>query len=323
MLCFIVFTLLSITMLRTFLPDRTEGYYCALALLLFWPLGVTMGARITCDLLLYAAQAGVLYTLARWFKDSEISWLCGAFIWAGVSVLAKNTGVIMLGLSCGVLALALYEHRQNIRLILRRDLILAVIFAFISYFLTLMHGWITDNVQVLGPQYDFYYWLRSFISFNPYLFITDISVGDPHGMFWNMVLHSFLIGDVLPWKTSNILIAFNVWWFAIILYLLNGARGKYDVSIADSRITRLFGAYIFLTIGAMMFMAVRSGNLCYADGRYIYPAVALLAVFYGIVVERHLKAGRMRLYKTGISLAAGFIVLTFVLINSQYPMLHL
>ncbi len=55
---YMIFLIMGVHILRLMLREGSTSYICALLLLLFWPIGITMSGRITCDTMLFAGQAG-------------------------------------------------------------------------------------------------------------------------------------------------------------------------------------------------------------------------------------------------------------------------
>ena len=211
MMCFLLFIVLSASLLRLLLPPGSLAYYIALIMLVFWPVGMTMGSRLSCDILLYAGEAGVFYALARWFVTRCSDDLSDAFIWCGVSVLGKNSGIFMLGVTFLVLTKAVYDNRQAIRRILTRRMALSALFAAGCTALTVWHGWIGTHMLV-SPEDHWQALWRVLFSFNPALLLFDTDMGLSGHLFWNRVLHSLILGDFLPWRSGDIEMALNIVW---------------------------------------------------------------------------------------------------------------
>jgi hypothetical protein len=86
----------------------------------------------------------------------------------------------------------------------------------------------------------------------------------------------------------------------------------------EKKIFQLTGAFLLIFISALMVMSVRSGNVGYADGRYIYPAVILVSLCYGLITQSHRKLGRNGIHRVGVALAGCFSLLTVALFYTQY-----
>jgi len=321
MMCFIVFILMGISMLRLLLPQQTSGYYAGVLLLLFWPIGVTMGARLMCDILLYATEAFTLYALAGWCQKNDPLNLSKAFIGSGLCVLAKSTGLLMLLLTVGALAIMLYEYRRKWRELLNPPLLLSISFMLVCCLLTFgrEQHWTTWLIisGTLAPVRLF--WLDTFGSFNVFLFAFDTNSGLSSGMFWNMLLHSLMLGNGdIMWKAVYIPILLNVLWLVILIYLVEGLIRFGGVLIKD-RSCILLWVFCLIMIGAMVFMRIRLGNPQYADARYIYPVVIAVALFFGRIIDLNQQAGRLRLYRLGMAVAFSFLLLSPTLFFIQYP----
>jgi hypothetical protein len=323
MLCFMGFILLSTCLLRLLLPNESEGYYAALLLLLFWPIGVTMGSRITCDILLYASEAGVLYGLVKWLLAKDVKYLSAAFLWSGVAVLSKSPGIIMLGIASCVLITALYEQRRNCAIFIKAHLASAILFALLCCCLTFMHErgvWTPASVITEHTVFaDTHVKLDTFYGFNVFLFLFDNSMGLSKESFWNMLLHSLMLGNgAMLWKAEYIPIIFNILWVAIILYFLEGALQYRRKLMPGNGIFVLLGLFLFLMVLSMMIMRVRVNNVEYSDARYIYPVVAIIALCHGRVTQCHKEHGNMRAYKTGLAIAGCFWACSLGLFLFQY-----
>jgi len=321
MICFVVFTLMSVNLLRLMLPPRSGGYYAALMVLLFWPIGVTMGARLMCDIFLYAGEAGVIFYLARWFQTRTVESLSGAFLWAGVSVLGKNSGSAMLALDFCVLFLAVYQYRCDMRMFLRGGLFLSILFAVACCMFTFLcerGAWTTQAILFGGSPYDLSLWWRTFAHFDLFLFAFDSDMGLSHDIFWNMFLHSLLLGNgAMIWGSIYIPLFFNVLWLAIIVYGLEGMLSYGRKLLRAQTAYILLWLFVGMLTFSMMFVRIRMNNTEYSDARFIYPVVAVIALWHGTVIEQHRLKGRARLAQLGMVLAAGFLVLTPALFMIQ------
>jgi hypothetical protein len=318
MACYIAFIIFSALLLRLLLQTPSHAYYFALSLLLSWPLGVTMGSRITCDIFLHAAEIATVYFLVRWLQEKNIRALDGVFISAGMSMLAKNPGVIMLGISFLILSLAIIEYRREIKKLLRWDLIISILFSLACGVHTFKHGWITNFTSHESPIANPIAWWNAFNSFNLFLFLYDTDMGLSHDMFWNMLPHTLLVGEYLPWKQPGILIGFHVLFLALMIYLVEGFWQYKKMLTKQNAGYFLLGLFSFIMIGAMMFMRIRTGNIEYGDARYIYPVVTVIAIYFGKVTEINVNAGRSVAYRFSMLLTGGFVLLTILLFSTQH-----
>ncbi len=318
MMLFMVFAVMSALLLRRMLPLQSAAYYAPLAILLFWPIGVTMGGRISCDIFLYACEAGTLYYTVCWLQTKMLKYLALMFFWCGLTVLAKNAGVILLGIGFSVLLCALFQYRRTPRIFLRFELLASILFTLVCTYLTVKHGWVISHIHGVLQSRSFSDWWSIFTGFNAFLFLYDNDMGISQDMFWNMVLHSLLLGHVMPWRNPDILIAFNILWFAIIIYILESAFRFKLLSLQDKRIMQFGGLFTLIMIASMVYMWRYTGNFEYEDSRYIYPVIIIIALYYGKAMELHQQAGNNTAYRIGVDLAAMFALSSVVLFVTQY-----
>jgi hypothetical protein len=315
MICFVLFIVMAASLLRLLLP-RGPSYYTALIMLVFWPVGMTMGSRLSCDILLYAGEAGVFYALARWFVTRRAEDLGDAFIWCGVSVLGKNSGIFMLGVTGLVLAKAAFDNRAQWREFVTLRLILSVLFAGACTALTVWHGWIGTHMLVSPEDHWMALW-HVLWSFNPTLLLFDTDMGLSGGLFWNRVLHSLILGDFLPWRSGDIEIALNIVWAAILVYLATGIGQFRRMQGPFFPIVRVFSLIALMWVASMVAIRVRSGNSAYADSRYIYPVIIVITLFHGLLMERYRACGKEGLYRTGAGLGVTFALLAILLLAAR------
>lgn len=316
MICFVLFIVMGASLLRLLLPPCGLAYYISLLMLVFWPVGMTMGSRLSCDILLYAGEAGVFYALARWYVTRQADDLSDAFIWCGVSVLGKNSGIFMLGVTALVLAKALFDRRAEWRVILTRRMVLSVLFAGGCTALTVWHGWIGTHMRVSQGNHWLALW-HVLWSFNPTLLLLDTDMGLSGHLFWNRVLHSLILGDFLPWGSGDIEIALNIIWAAILVYLLTGIGQFRRMAGALAPIVRVFALIMLMWVASMVAIRVRSGNLAYADSRYIYPVVIVITLFHGLLMEQYRISGKPGLCRVGAGLGAAFALLAVLLLAAR------
>ncbi len=317
MACFLVFIVMSARLLRLLLLPVAGcqlqlPYYAALSLLLFWPVGVTMGGRITCDVLLYAGEAGALYYLARWCLDKTATSLSGVLIWSGISVLAKNSGVVMLGISA-IALLSVHCGKWH------RSVWMAIVFALVSVVLTARHGWILSDLPPL--HYDFSEAWHVFTGFSPVMLMTDVNMIEGRDQFWNMLLHSLWLGGAIPvisWKIPAVAMLLTAVWCSIVGYLFIGINSLRHLPLPERRLLLLYAVFACVVVAAMLLLRIETRNILCADGRYIYPLVPVIALCYGKMMVMHQHAGRVLAYKAGIFLVVSIVPLTLAMVLSQF-----
>jgi hypothetical protein len=318
MLCYVIFIVMSTGMLRLMLKTPSMAYFSALLLLLFWPIGVTMGGRISCDILLFAGQAGALFALMRWQQDKSAERLCAPFIWGGIAVMGKNSGIIMIGFAGIALLKTAYDNRSNLRVFLRKDLAGAIVFASASAAFSLWHGWIMQHLEARGYYWDYLWQMTS--SFSAFLFMYDTDLGLSQESFWNMWLHSLLLGDAtMRWQYPDLMLASKVLWLALLFYATEGLiAARKALSPSEKGALQLLAVFVILMIVAALYLLLRTANVNYADARYAYPAVIAFALMHGLVMKHHHQAGRYAAYRIGSLLSIAFASVTLLLFGVQY-----
>lgn len=332
MAMYLVFILFGMLTLRELLPDKDAAYYAPLSMLLFWPVGVTFAGRITCDIMMYAAQMGTIYFLVCWLRSYDIAALSGAFVCAGFSILAKDAGLLFIGITGCCLLAQMWIYRGRRRELLRVNLVAGILFALLCMYLTLSRVWLfahgyiyPDFVPSIPAEDNFWGWLRVFTLFDPLLFlretIMNVHQGDSQLLFWQWFMRSLLFGDFIEWRALSVIYAGGIVWLALLLYMLFGLCLSQKATSYGINVLRLFFFVALVMIGAMMFMRYRVLNPAYADARYCYPVVAMLMAVYGMMMTWHKKAGNDVVFRIGNGLGAGMVLISVALFIAQHFLL--
>lgn len=317
MLCYAVFIFMGTRILHSLLHEHRAAYLSALVVFLFWPIGITMGGRISCDIFLYTAQAGSLFALIRWLQQPAPERLVSPFIWGGIAVLAKNGGVFMIALSAIALLRTAFLYRHTPRLLLRYDLLLAINFALLSCVLTFRHGSVLRSIEHVG--YFWPYMWDKISHFNLLVFLCDTSLGLTQDSFWNMWLHTLLLGDsAMGWRFPALLILLKLLWMCILLYVISGLlQYRKHMSAWEKSSLALIACFAFIMIAAAIFMLLRTTNANYMDARYAYPVVIGIALAMGTVMKYHTITQQKNLLMLGSVLSGTFALSTCLLILAQ------
>ncbi len=312
-----LFLINGMHILRLLLQPGSGSYYFALLLFFFWPVGITMAGRLSCDVMLFAGQAGAFYGLIRWIKTREAGSLSIAFWWAGLAVLGKNSGVVMVWLATLALAFTLWQQRRNIGKLLRPGLIISGAFAWLCNSHTTRHGWIMTHITEESYAWE-YVWSR-ISSFNPFLFLYDTQLGLGQESFWNVWLHTLLLGNSsLNWPCPDLIIVQKVVWLAMLVYGVASVLRAWKKLEMPERLTLLLLAgFAGFMICAALYLLLRTTNSNYADARYAYPVVILFALMHGLAVKYQQQAGNISIYRVGISLSAAFSFIAIALLLTQ------
>lgn len=319
MACYAVFILMGAHLLHLLLAETRGVYFSSLLLLLFWPVGVTMGGRITCDLLLFAAEAGALYTLVRWIKLPTPHHLVAPFLWGGMAVMGKNSGVLMIGLALLALLATAYHNRHQLSVLRRADLLYSIIFALLCYWLTFRHGSIVGHLDLYKGYHWDYLWDRV-RDFNLFLLLFDTDLGMSQDSFWNMWLHTLLLGgSTMRWNSPSLLLTTQVLWGALLLYGFAGIiYARKQLQPLERYTLALFLFFTLFMIASALYLLMRTTNPNYMDARYAYPAMLAVPLLHGIAMKHHLLAGRTAMVKTGTWLSLSLAATTVILIGTQH-----
>ncbi len=323
MALYIAFVTLAALTIRSMFAARDRIYYLALAMIAFWPIGVTKSGIIHSDILAYPTEMSAIYFLLQWLQRKEGRSLSLAMFCTGLAMLAKNSAVIILIISSAILFYALWKNRYDLRRFLTPSLLSSIAFAAASSYWTLHH----DVAPVIRREYinpaaewtDIFY---MFFYFDPYLFLQETIInphqGDSIYHFWHYYLRSLLLGDFITWKALAIVFAFGAVWLAVIVYILYGLW-KVKKFPAEERTGLTFlcsVAALFTGVIIYMFYILAPPTMV-ADGRYAYPIITIIAIFFGKAMEWHKRAGRDIACQVGGGLALGFVLLTILLFISQ------
>jgi hypothetical protein len=313
---YMVFLLIGTQLLRAMLLHSPSAYYTSLVLLLFWPIGITMAGRITCDILLFTGQAGTLYALVKWLETKSPACLAAPFFWAGVAVMGKNSGVVMIGFAGAALLITAYGQRKNPALLIRKDIFLGIVFAAVNAAFSFWHGWIMHHIEAFGYYWDYLWKMAG--SFNAFLFLYDANLGLSQDSFWNLWLHTLLLGSsAMPWKYPDLVIALKVLFCAMLFYGSEGIlRARKVLSEHEKSSLLLLATFVVFMLSSELYLLLRTANVNYADARYAYPAVMAITLMYGIAMKHHQLAGRLGTYRAGALIGgafAGTTILIFVL----------
>ncbi len=323
MALYMVFIVFSTLLLRRVLPQRGVPYYAALALVVFWPVGVVIGARINGDLLLYAGQAGVMYFLLVWMLDKTPAALANAFLCAGIALLGKNSGALFLGAS---LAFLLVGALQHWRAIITPRMVGSVAFALGCYYLTRLRYDPRSLMVSQGTPINFDQFVHIFLMFDPYLFLDETIINQHQGesqiRFWHWFLRSMVLGDFIDWRPLAVVFAIGTVWLAMLAYLLVGVR-EWFRALPREKITYAFlMGFAALMVGAMIAMRfIRPDYPNVSDARYVYPLVVLVAACFGLTMRWHEQRKHEILFRAGNGLALGFALLTFALYFAHHLLL--
>lgn len=321
MACYAVFLVMGTHLLRLLLAEARGAYFSSLLILLFWPVGVTMGGRISCDLLLFAAEAGAFYALVRWIKLPTPQHLVAPFLWGGVAVMGKNSGVLMIDLAALALFTTAYANRHQLSVLRRADLLWSIVFALLCYWLTFRHGSIVGHLDLYKGYHWDYLWDKV-NHFNLFLLLFDTDLGLSQDSFWNVWLHSLLLGSsTMRWNSPSLLLIAQVVWVVMLLYGFSGIlHVRKQLHPLERYTLSLFLFFILFMIASEFYLLMRTTNANYMDARYAYPAMLAVPLLHGVAMKYHTLAGRHAMARLGIWLGVSLAAVTLALTGAQHLM---
>lgn len=323
--CYLTFIAYAALTIRAVFPEKSQEYYISLALLVFWPVGVTKIGIIHCDVMTYAAGMATIYYLVRWLQISSLNMLSNAFIAAGFAVLAKNSGAMMIIISGFFLLAAMWKHRQKFSRFFSVRMIASILFALACAYATFQRPVGYDLAGGIAAGYGRYVlveYVHMFLYFDPLYFVSSTMINPHNGeqitAFWPYYLRSILLGDYIFWKALAIVWVFGIVWLSLMAYILFGLWKARVIFLNQSAALYFLLAMAALYTGLLLYMfAIVTQPNQIADARYVYPIVCVIVIFYGKVMQWHREAGRAILYKIGNGLALGFVFLTLALFIAQ------
>lgn len=326
MVFYFTFLTFAALLLRTVLITSSTAYYAALCLVLFWPIGITMGARITPDIPLYAAETAVLYYGVTWLKKKELAALSNILFAAGCALLVKNSGMlwVIIASVIGCMAIA-RSYAAHGRTVIKHSMP-GMVFVLLCVAVTAYHGtWEHYAAQAIAGTQQWSQVLRSFTVFDLPLYVHSTII-NPHtvesqALFWNIFLRSLILGTMIDWKALAVVFTLGIWELALIAYIAFGILKFFRFFRADAAICVMLLVPSAAMIGMMMLASVHSPNFYYYDARYAYPIVVVIAAFFGKIIVAAQKNGNAFTVQTGRGLATGLVLLSISLFISQYILL--
>lgn len=321
------FVVISAFVLKRALTHKT-AYYTALALLLFWPVGILRATRIDSDLLLYPFCAASFYFLLRWHQTREMKSLYLALIIGGFSLLVRTNGVlILLCIGAVVLWNLLMGHIRFKSLFTRQMLwisLLVLACGFANTGRTLYTNWTegkslglvvgNQNSFIGNPAYAVANGLHEFLVFDysdylaqPYYNTPAKEVNPPgRALALNTLLKYMLVSETNFARTGGVM---------MISLLLLGILAYALLPLLTVDIPRLntqlpFLALFAISMAGLLWNRYSVPIVCSLDFRYAHFSLIGLVALYGHQMQYAAAKGRKPLVWMGIGMVTLFIVLT-------------
>ncbi len=323
LILFATFWVFAALTLRQLFPARDATYYLCLAMVAFWPVGMTKTMFISCDILLYPAEMAVIYFLIRWLQERNLKHIVGAIYSAGIAILAKNNALLLVGVTSLFTFSMLWQQRHALRSLLTLRLLIAILFMTACCYSTLARDHLKHvTSSEPGVSYSLYDWLWMYFYFDPHEFTRDTMINPFAGQamfhFWHYYMRSLLVGDYIQWRALAVLFAFGIVWQGMIVYIIYGLWREKRL---PQNAYYVWHFLLFMAAAMTGMLLYRFHNLPQpnqiADGRYVYPIITIIVAFYGKAMEWHQKAGRTLTYQIGRGMGLGFVLLTVLLVFTQ------
>ncbi len=324
MLFYCGFLFFGILTLRIMVHPVGLPYYAALALLLFWPLGVTMAGRVHPDILAYFMQMGIVYHLVCWIRIRQSASLAKAFMFSGLGMLVKMPSMLYFLVALVCLAVALYQQRRHLKQFLTPPLVLAILFAVLCRYFAVTHFFALDDIALahhVPPAWD--QLLRIYTYFNPLVFVWDTMINpymyETYPPFWPYFLRTLVVGDVITLRALVLLFVIGVLLLAMLVYVAIGFARRGEVTREERHFSWFFTLLSCILIGALgMVRYSRIEEIQFGNARYIFPLYVILILAYGKAMEWHERAGRGLTVRIGNGIALGMVLLSVGLFLMQH-----
>lgn len=325
LICLSCFWICSAFFLKLLLKPST-AYNVCLAMVVFWPVGITKSTFVGCDIMLYPAGMASIYFFCRWMIARNPFDICYAALAASFAVLVKSSGMFFIVISFLAMLRMLWNSRQKLsRLPLASIMLSLGAMAFCAYSTlsrsSLDYLMVQSRLNIHQPWLEMLHdWLWMYFYFDPIEFTRDTMINPFAGQamfhFWHYYLRSLLVGDYITWNALAVLFAYGFVWQCIIMYIAYGLWKQKYLPQGNGVWHALLGIATLFT-GVLLYRFHHHQPNQIADGRYVYPIITIITAYYGKTLEWYEETNRLMLFKIGRGLALGFITLSIVLIIAQ------
>jgi len=278
-----------VALLYRLFNDKRISIFSSL-LFAVWPGFVITAPRIGNDVPFYFGALMCMLFAQMWWNKHRSRYLLLAFLGAGIAVLFKSTGFVVLGALIILCICGMFRFLELPRLkIIVGIFIIVVLSAFGSQYRIILEYFhnVTPSLAVVNvnPALNVKTSLGSFIYFDAkdYFMETYTSTWTDAGgrqYFWNFFIKSTLFGEYSVWKsnagriTASILNTINLAFFLLMFW-----------GIVNMKMRNLPSLLFFMSlIASLIFIRAHYSVSCMQDFRYIAPILVpmLLFAFEGI-----------------------------------------
>jgi hypothetical protein len=290
---FIAYMLYSLRTLRLVRQGEGLHYFLCCLLILFWPLAVLMGARISNDLLMYMLWSMFFFYLVRWQLQHATRDLYLTLLMVGLTFMVKTNAFILLGVTgCCVLRMLLIGQMRWPQLLAPRMwqcyafIVLGIAFnlsrSLVSWLLYggspvyLGMGWEEDMPLSRVFSFDLGYYLA-----HPYITPYDV-FNQPDAA--NHFLKTLLYGE-FGWKLIPLAQGMNILLLAFIVATCVGVIYGCRQRLLVWKMLYLNLVSIALSVAAsVIFLIIKDSMLC-MDARFIFPFIVPLVLLYASALD--------------------------------------
>lgn len=280
--------------------------HTATLLTIFWPSGIIHSVRIGNDPMFYFLFSLSIYQLITWIKTDKEEALKKALVIAGLTIVTKSNGLILLPIIVFCLVM---KYRGGLRVnflnFVKKHLvgILSVLTGLVInfgdniyyYLRDSRFDWLNSSIYMLNSDLRVGNSLSNYLQFDYSTYFRQPFIStwlDETGRqyFWNFLLKSSLFAEFNFSNPVNHWIALILSFFLLIIILLSTltligiiVKRKLRKILNVSIVISLF----FLILG-LIYFRYKMPYSPHADFRYIYPAIIpliILLVKTGEVIE--------------------------------------
>jgi len=290
----------GVALLYRLFGDKKISIFSSL-LFVVWPGFIISAPRIGNDVPFYLGALMCMLFTQMWWNKHKNRYLLLAFLGAGIAVLFKSTGFVVLGALILLCICGIFRFWELPRLKIIIGIFIIIMFSALAS----QHRIVLDffrnetptlvSVRNLNPGLNVKTSLGSFIYFDAKDYFTEAYTStwsDTGGRqyFWNFFIKSTLFGEYAVWNSNagriiaTILNFINLIFFALIFW-----------GIVNMKIQNLPSLLFFTTlIASLIFTRAYYSVSCLQDFRYIAPILVpmLLFTFEGV---KTLKCVKLRL----------------------------
>ncbi|MDR2595086.1 MAG: glycosyltransferase family 39 protein [Fibromonadaceae bacterium] len=285
----------GVALLYRLFSDKRITMFSSL-LFVVWPGFVITAPRIGNDVPFYLGALMCMLFAQMWWNKHKSRYLLLSFLGAGIAVLFKSTGFVVLGALIPIYICGIFRFWEFPRLKMIVGIFIIVMFsAFASQHRIVLDFFRNEtptlvSVRNLNPGLNVKTSLGSFIYFDvkDYFMEAYTSTWNDEGgrqYFWNFFIKSTLFGEYAVWNSNEGRIFASILNFINLIFFLLIFWGIVNMKIQNLPSLLFFTALIASLIFTRAYYSVS----CLQDFRYIAPVLVpmLLFTFEGLKILKN------------------------------------